>query len=151
MMGFETSMAFSVILLIGAIGLYSLMWIGSTLLLAFCVYNDALYRRVDNPVMWAVLSGFFNIVALIYIIIQVSKKQQPMRCMQCGDFLAPGSQHCQRCGRSLMVLSSEEMAGYNKRRRLFLWLWIASQVVSFIFVFVFLMIYLANVFSFVGL
>lgn len=149
-MGIETGEAYSIVWLIAGIGLFSLMQIGSCILLALCVYSDALYRRVDNAMMWAVLSGFFNIAALIYIIIQVSKKSQPMRCMQCGEFLAPNSLFCQRCGRPLDVPSPEEMNKYDKRRKLFLWLWIGSLVFAFVFLTVFICIFVMNIITIAG-
>ncbi len=144
-MSYETNFVISGIagLFVG-IGLFSLIGIGSCILLALSVYNDALYRRVENPTMWAVLSGFFNIVVLVYIIIQATKKAAPLRCMQCGDFLHPNSRFCQRCGRPLMIPSPDELNNYDRRRKLFLWLWIGSSVLSFIVLFVFIFIYVVR-------
>ncbi|MDD3692815.1 MAG: zinc ribbon domain-containing protein [Oscillospiraceae bacterium] len=100
--------------------------VGSGVLLGFSVYYDAMYRRNENAVMWAVLSGFFQLAALIYLILHFVEKHKPMRCIQCGEFLVPDSRFCMRCGRQLFVPAPEQLQMYDKRRRLFFWLWIAS-------------------------
>ena len=127
----------SIVLFVLAILLLTLVGIGSNVLLGFCVYNDAQYRRNRNAVLWALLSGFSGIAALVYIIVQVSAKSKPMRCEQCGEWLAPDSLFCPRCGRTLMVHSPEQMNKFNKRRKLFLGLWIGSLVFVLIFSVVF--------------
>ncbi|MDD2361731.1 MAG: zinc ribbon domain-containing protein [Oscillospiraceae bacterium] len=121
----EMNMGFVPIIWISIVFI-ALMAMGSSLFLGFCIYYDALYRRVENAALWAVLSGLFHILALVYLIVYVTKSPQPMRCMQCGDFLVPTSRFCQRCGRPLNEPSSEQLGMYNSRRRLFFWLWIAS-------------------------
>ncbi len=106
----------------------SLLSIASSLLLAFCVYNDACYRMDKNPLLWAVLSGFFPIVALIYIIVKASSKNHNLSCVQCNALLPPGAPFCPRCGRPVDYPTPEQMATYNKRRKLLLGLWIAVTV-----------------------
>ena len=145
-MMFEYGMGMNFVWFILGTIFISLLGIGSNLLLAFCVYYDAMYRRSENAVLWAVLSGFFNIAALVYIIVQVTKKPQPMRCMQCGEFLVPQSQFCQRCGRPLYVPSQEQLAVYDKRRRLFLWLFIASMALIVIGTILLVGIFVGNIF-----
>ncbi len=118
------------------LGIAGAIWIGivfvaligmaSSLFLGFCIYYDALYRRVENAVMWAVLSGLFNILALVYLIVYVTKSPQPLRCFQCGDFLLPNSRFCQRCGRPINSPSLEQLEVYSKKRKLFFWIWISS-------------------------
>ncbi len=111
-----------------AIGIIILLLIavGSGVLLGLCVYNDAMYRRSENAVMWAVLSGFFQPAALIYLILHLVEIHKPLRCIQCGEFLVPESRFCMRCGKQLFIPTPEQIQMYDKRRRLFLWLWIAS-------------------------
>lgn len=46
----------------------SLVGIAASIILAFCVYYDARARRDNMAVLWAVLSGFFQIAALVYVI-----------------------------------------------------------------------------------
>ena len=68
---------------IGPMLLIMLFSLAGSLFLALCVYNDAKARGNDNAVMWAVLSGFFNIVALVYIIVAVSSKPKAVICPRC--------------------------------------------------------------------
>lgn len=122
----------------------SLAGIASRLFLAFCIYNDAKYRQDENAVLWAVLSGFIGFAALVYIIIKVSSKNQFKRCVQCGEAIAPDGQFCPRCGRSRDILTTEELQKYNKRRKLFLGLWIGFFLLAFIAVAVFIGVFMSN-------
>lgn len=126
MKGSDNIMNFAFGFLVVGLIILALIAIGSGILLALCVYNDAMYRRDENAVMWAVLSGFFQLAALIYLILHFVEKHKPMRCIQCGEFLVPDSRFCMRCGRQLFVPAPEQLQMYDKRRRLFFWLWIAS-------------------------
>lgn len=51
-------------------------------MLALAVYNDARYRGNRNAVLWAVLSGFFVIAGLIYLIVQPASKRYVV-CATC--------------------------------------------------------------------
>lgn len=124
--------------------LLSLLGIVANVFLAVCVYNDAKYRGSENAVLWAVLSGFFNIVALIYIIIACcQKKPQTLWCKQCGGYLNPESVYCPHCGRYLDKLAPEENEKYNKRRKLFLILWIISIVTLIVITVIFVVSFIA--------
>lgn len=127
--GFESALAGSIVGFTVAVLLISLIGIASNVLLAFCVYNDAQYRRSQYAVLWAVLSGFFNIAALVYIIVQLCSKPRGLQCVQCGQWLAPESTFCPRCGRQVVTFTPEQMANFDKRRKLFLGLWIGSVVI----------------------
>ena len=56
--------------------LYFLLIIAAGVMLALAVYNDARYRGNRNAVLWAVLSGFFGIAGLIYLIVQPAHSQR---------------------------------------------------------------------------
>ena len=140
-MGYQFSGIIWVVL--GAI-IISLISIASNVMLGMCVYYDAMYRRNENALMWGVLSGFINICALIYIIMQFVNKKQPMRCVRCGEFLIPQSRFCTRCGRQLFVLSPELERLYDKRRRLFLGLWIGSTIFVIIISTIFAVIFMSR-------
>ena len=89
--------------------------------LGLCVYNDALSRQNPNAGMWGVLCGFFGaIVALIYLIIVTTSKNQPPRCVRCGSFLpppvpgGPAGPVCPVCGLPAAVLPAEQMAACRR-------------------------------------
>lgn len=65
---------------IGPMLLIMLFSLAGSVFLALCVYNDAKARNNDSAVMWAVLSGFFNIVALVYIIVALASKPKALVC-----------------------------------------------------------------------
>lgn len=117
---------------IGPMLLITLFSLAGSVFLALCVYNDAKIRGNDNAVMWAVLSGFFNIVALIYIIVAVSSKSKPVACMRCHNLIPPGYVGCPVCGLPLANRTPppEMLDGYKNRRTVFLILFIAFTVIS---------------------
>lgn len=109
--------------------------------LGLCVYNDALSRQNPNAGMWGVLCGFFGaIVALIYLIIVTTSKNQPPRCVRCGSFLpppvpgGPAGPVCPVCGLPAAVLPAEQMRLYAGRRRRYLILWIVMLAAAFILI-----------------
>lgn len=61
--------------MLGIFLLYYLVLIAAQIMLALCVYNDARYRGSNNAVLWAVLSGFFGIAGLVYLIVQLASKR----------------------------------------------------------------------------
>lgn len=119
-----------VLLAVLAFFFMAVLIIGSRILLGFCVYYDARYRKNENAVLWGLLSGLFNIAALVYIIVQISSRPQGVFCSRCGAAIAPGGRFCPRCGRMLHPAAPEQTEGYNRKRKLFLGLWIGTLVVS---------------------
>lgn len=117
---------------IGPMLLIMLFSLAGSLFLALCVYNDAKARGNDNAVMWAVLSGFFNIVALVYIIVAVSSKPKAVICPRCRNMIPPGYAGCPVCGLPLpdRTLPPELLEGYNRRRLVFLILFITLYVIT---------------------
>lgn len=117
---------------IGPMLLIMLFSLAGSLFLALCVYNDAKARGNDNAVMWAVLSGFFNIVALVYIIVAVSSKPKAVICPRCRNMIPPGYAGCPVCGLSLpdRTLPPELLEGYKRRRLVFLILFITLYVIT---------------------
>lgn len=105
-----------------------LIGISSSVFLAFAVYYDARIRSDSNAVLWAVLSGFFNIVALVYLIVKLSSKPKPVCCIRCRNYIPPGYAVCPYCGTPLvgamMPPSPEEVQKYKKRRLVFFILFI---------------------------
>ncbi len=106
--------------------------------LGLCVYNDAQYRRNPNAGVWGVFSGLFSIVALVYLIVALTSKNQPERCLRCGNFLPPsypGSPSpavCPVCGQPAPFLPPEQAALYARRRRRYLILWIVMLAACFV-------------------
>ena len=117
---------------IGPMLLIMLFSLAGSLFLALCVYNDAKARGNDNAVMWAVLSGFFNIVALVYIIVAVSSKPKAVICPRCRNMIPPGYAGCPVCGLPLpdRTLPPELREGYKRRRLVFLILFITLYVIT---------------------
>ena len=108
------AVVYILLLLLGA-----LLAILGAVFLGLCVYNDALSRQNPNAGMWGVLCGFFGaIVALIYLIIVTTSKNQPPRCVRCGSFLpppvpgGPAGPVCPVCGLPAAVLPAEQMRLY---------------------------------------
>ena len=120
---------FGTILVFGGL-LCSAVGILGSVFLGLCVYNDARMRRNENAAMWGVLSGVFNIAALIYLILAMTSKNQPARCLRCGTFLYPGTPACPVCGQPAPVLPLEEAEAYRKRRTRYLVLWIVMMVLG---------------------
>ena len=116
--------------------LISLISIVCSVFLALCVYNDAKAKNNQNAVMWAVLSGFFNIVALIYIIVQAVSKPKTVYCPRCGNIIPAGYAGCPVCGTPMSMMNmapaEEQVAKYKKRRWIFLGLFIGFYVLSVI-------------------
>ena len=117
---------------IGPMLLIMLFSLAGSLFLALCVYNDAKARGNDNAVMWAVLSGFFNIVALVHIIVAVSSKPKAVICPRCRNMIPPGYAGCPVCGLPLpdRTLPPELLEGYKRRRLVFLILFITLYVIT---------------------
>ena len=117
---------------IGPMLLIMLFSLAGSLFLALCVYNDAKARGNDNAVMWAVLSGFFNIVALVYIIVAVSSKPKAVICPRCRNMIPPGYACCPVCGLPLpdRTRPPELLEGYKRRRLVFLILFITLYVIT---------------------
>ena len=113
MYGFETQLVDTIVrFLLGLLGLI-LLEAAAGVFLGLCVYNDACYRGDSNPVLWGVLSGFFNIVALVYIIVQLSSKNKTAFCVQCRAPIPQGYTVCPACGMPLFLrgkpVSAEQM------------------------------------------
>ena len=124
----------------GAIAAGMLVWVVLLLVigvlesvfLGLCVYNDARLRQNENAALWGVLSGVFGIGALIYLIVAMSSKNQPTRCLRCGNFLYPGMPACPVCGQPAPVLPLEAAETYRKRRTRYLVLWIVMIALTVI-------------------
>ncbi len=117
---------------LAAVGLLAVL---AAVFLGLCVYNDAKCRRNPNAGVWGVFSGLFSIVALVYLIVALTSKNQPERCLRCGNFLPPsypGSPSpavCPVCGQPAPFLPPEQAALYARRRRRYLILWIVMLAV----------------------
>ena len=153
MYGFETqSMDTIVRFLFGLMGLI-LLEAAAGVFLGLCVYNDACYRGDSNPVLWGVLSGFFNIVALVYILVQLTSKNKVAFCVRCRTPIPQGYTACPACGMPMVLrgqpVSLEQMEGFRRRRKLFLILFIVFFVISIGIGIVVMMDYFTNIFRLV--
>lgn len=119
---------FGTILVFGG-GLCSAVGILGSVFLGLCVYNDARMRRNENAAMWGVLSGVFNIAALIYLILAMTSKNQPAAA--CVRHLPlSGTPASPFAGQPAPVLPLEEAEAYRKRRTRYLVLWIVMMVLG---------------------
>ena len=151
MYGFETQLVDTIVrFLLGLLGLI-LLEAAAGVFLGLCVYNDACYRGDSNPVLWGVLSGFFNIVALVYIIVQLSSKNKTAFCVQCRAPIPQGYTVCPACGMPLFLrgksVSAERMEGFRRRRKLFLILFIVFFAVALILGVLVIVDYITNIFQ----
>lgn len=127
--------------------------VAGAVFLGLCVYNDARSRRNPNAVIWGVLSGFFEIAALIYLIITMSSKNQPPRCERCGSFLYPGypgysgAPVCPVCGQPVTFLPPEQAQLYARRRKRYLILWIVSMAACVVMIFVAVILFTLSMLS----
>lgn len=117
-----------------------LLMISSQVFLALCIYNDAKYRLDHNAGLWAALSGFNFITAIVYLILRAGSKNKPRRCSFCGAFMAPEGIYCPWCGRMRYLNTPEDTEKYDRKRKLFLGLWIGSSV-ALIALYVFVMVF----------
>ena len=83
--------------MLGIFLLYYVVLIAAQIMLAFCVYNDARYRGNNNAVLWAVLSGFFSIAYLVYLIVQLASKRFVV-CASCYRAIPSDQPLCPTCG-----------------------------------------------------
>lgn len=129
----------------------SVLGLASSLLLAFCVYYDAKARGNSNAVVWAILSGFFNIAALVYIIAQAVSKPKPVYCMRCGNIVPPGFYACPVCNTPVTsaaeALTPEQIAQYKKIRLILFIVWIVVTVITTILSMVIVMEFVRQIFS----
>ena len=67
--------------------------IGSQVMLALCIYNDAKARGDQNAVLFAVLSGVLGIIpAIIYLVLRSnSGPDTALMCPNCGVVLPQGA------------------------------------------------------------
>lgn len=149
----ETVIAVNVIGFVLATFLICAIVVAGAVFLGLCVYNDARYRQNPNAGLWGVLSGFFSIAALIYLIVTLTTKDQPRRCVRCGNFLpssypgypgypgyngyngvpgynVPGGEFCPFCGQPAPFLHPAEAELYARRRKRYLILWIGSMILA---------------------
>ena len=129
----------------------SVLGLAASLLLAFCVYYDAKARGNNNAVVWAILSGFFNFVALIYIIVQAVSKPKTVYCMRCGNIVPPGFYACPVCNTPVMsataALAPEQIAQYKKIRLILFIVWIVVYVITMIVSMMIMMEFMSKIFA----
>ncbi len=122
--------------MMGGLLVIFLAGIAAAIFLGLCVYNDARYRGDGNAALWGVLSGFFPIAALIYIIVKLCTKKRSVPCLRCGYPLLPGYFSCPSCGQPVFVdgapLTPERLEKWKGRRTLFLVLFIVGEVLTII-------------------
>lgn len=106
----------------------------SDVFLGLAVYYDAQARQNEYAVLWGVLSGFFPIAALVYLIVKASSKPKAAYCPRCGGLVPAGYPACPRCGMPAWkpLLAPELADRYRQRCRLFLILWIVTLVIVLI-------------------
>lgn len=114
----------------------SLLGLAASLLLAFCVYYDARARRDRMAVMWAVLSGFFPIAALVYVIVRCASKPKFTPCIRCGQWVPPETLFCIHCGQPVLEngrpVDAQALDTYRHRSKILLVVWICVYVVAII-------------------
>lgn len=98
MSGYEAEVFQVVMRFLGMILGTSVLAIAASVFLGLCVYYDAKARRDSNAALWGVLSGFFNIAALVYIIVKLAVKEKPIYCMRCGRPFPKSLSVCPSCG-----------------------------------------------------
>lgn len=125
--------------------------LAAALLLAFCVYYDARARRDRLAVMWAVLSGFFPIAALVYVIIRCASKPKFTPCIRCGQWVPPESLFCLHCGQPVLdngrPIDAQAMDAYRHRSKILLVVWICVYVVAIIGAVATVMYFLSDIMS----
>lgn len=90
MYGFETQFMDAIVRFLFGLMALILLEAAAGVFLGLCVYNDARYRGDSNPALWGVLSGFFNIVALVYILVQLTSKNKVAFCVRCRTPIPQG-------------------------------------------------------------
>ncbi|MCI9414460.1 MAG: zinc ribbon domain-containing protein [Clostridiales bacterium] len=112
-----------------------LIGLASQIMLALSVYNDARYRGDNNATLWAVLTGFFNIVGLVYLIVQLTSKKF-LYCGQCGRAVPLSQPVCPACGApspEVYRFAPPQQREKQKRNRwIFLWLFVGLTVVTMV-------------------
>ncbi len=142
MSGYEAEVFQVVMRFLGMILGTSVLAIAASVFLGLCVYYDAKARRDSNAALWGVLSGFFNIAALVYIIVKLAVKEKPIYCMRCGRPFPKSLSVCPSCGTPVFGAYAPGMNDpallekWKTRRSVFLILFITAYIVSFVLIFV---------------
>lgn len=129
----------------------SLLAIAASVFLGLCVYYDAKARRDSNAALWGVLSGFFNIAALVYIIVKLAVKEKPIYCVRCGRPFPKSLTVCPACGTPVFGAYAPGMNDqvllekWKTRRGVFLILFITAFIVSFVLIFVLVYVFIQDV------
>lgn len=144
----ETALLEALMRFIIPILLVSILGMAGNVFLGLAVYNDAQYHQNDYAMLWGVLSGFFPICALIYVIVKASTKPKAVLCLRCGCQVPRGYPACPRCGQPMALppLAPEIADNYRKRRRLFLTLWIVSMAVVILVSIVVSIVFVGDIF-----
>lgn len=106
----------------------------SSIFLGLCVYYDARFRADSSAALWGVLSGFFWIAALVYVIVQLCTKNKPLVCVRCRALLARESLSCPYCGMPVLVgglpMTPALREQCRRRRKIFLILYIVFTLAA---------------------
>lgn len=121
--------------------LYALIFVVailSQLALAFCVYYDCKMNGISEAVLWAVLSGFSTIAAIVYLVIRSSNRRKPVTCPVCHIWLQADYFSCPRCGQPRIAdgqpLTPALYDIWRRRRRSLFIGWIVSLVLPVVLV-----------------
>ncbi|CZT56257.1 hypothetical protein BN3661_01276 [Eubacteriaceae bacterium CHKCI005] len=112
--------------------------IGSQVMLALCIYNDAKARGDQNAVLFAVLSGVLGVIpAIIYLVLRSnSGPDTALMCPNCGVVLPQGASHCPNCGmphpKARIIPPDADVR--SKRAKGLLIGWIVSLVLSIVLI-----------------
>ena len=116
-------------MMVAVIGL-SLLSIAAQIALAFCIYYDSKLCGFDNGVIWAVLSGFSTLAALVYLIYRCCNRNKPMLCPVCRQWTTRDYRFCPHCGQAHLVdgvmITEEQWALWTKRRKMLFVLWLVG-------------------------
>lgn len=119
----------------GMVVIYA-MAIAGAVFIGLCVYYDARCRGDDKAALWGVLSGFFSVAALVYLIVKLATKKKPAICARCGYPLPEGYLVCPNCWQPVMVggrpLTPSLRDKWKRRRTRFLVLFIVCEVLAII-------------------
>lgn len=105
--------------------------IACSIFLALAVYYDAKQQENKNALVWAILTGFFKIIALIiYLIVRNRDKNRLVICEKCRKLTNKSLGYCIHCNSPIVNQNNSEE--YKDKIKIFATLAIVFYALSFI-------------------
>ncbi len=108
-----------------------LLSIACSIFLGLAVYYDAKQQENKNALVWAILTGFFKIIALIiYLIVRNRDKNRLVICENCRKLTSKSLGYCIHC--KSPIINQDNSKEYKEKIKIFATLAIVFYVLNLI-------------------